>query len=96
MTTIPDSVPVLHGVLCEFLATSLLIFAVCSATDRRNATWGDSTAIKIGITVGILVYGAVSFSIFENTFRENLARYAGMSTTYIPIIELRSCSARNF
>lgn len=62
MTSIANNVAVSHGVLCEFIATSLLIFTVCSSTDRRNAIWGDSMAIKIGFTVGILVYGAVSIS----------------------------------
>lgn len=48
------------GVLCEFMATSLLIFAVCSIWDPRNAIWSDSVPIKLGLIVALLVFAIVS------------------------------------
>lgn len=87
LTIIEDGVPVSHGVLCEFLATSLLTFAVCSATDRRNAIWRDSIAIKLGITIGALVYGIVSFfpRIFWFWFYSCCAQWNHASSRWIKI-----------
>lgn len=79
LTTLRSTVTVPEGILCEFIATSLLCFAVCSAFDRRNALWGDAVPIKIGTVVAILIYSIVNifkiFLIILSRFYKYVPRY---------------------
>ncbi len=54
-----------QGFLIEFVATSFLIFTVCSVWDPRNAETNDSTALKFGLLISALSISAVSLEIFS-------------------------------
>ncbi|XP_071449185.1 aquaporin AQPAe.a-like isoform X2 [Hetaerina americana] len=51
-TTVPsNALSIFQILLAEGLATSILIFTVCGAWDRRNANNMDSVPIKFGLTI---------------------------------------------
>lgn len=44
----------------EFLISSILVIVCCSAWDERNTRFQDSLALRLGLTVGTLLFSAVS------------------------------------
>lgn len=54
-TQLHPSLTIYQGLLAEFVATSFLIYAVCSAWDARNAIWSDSVALKFGFVIIAMV-----------------------------------------
>ena len=49
-----------QALAAEFLATSFLVFVVCSCVDRRNADKGDSNPLKFAATIFALSVTIVS------------------------------------
>ncbi|KAK9870005.1 hypothetical protein WA026_006100 [Henosepilachna vigintioctopunctata] len=54
MTKIADEVTVTQAFFIELIITCILCLVVCSVWDHRNASNGDSTAIRFGFVVTIL------------------------------------------
>ncbi|KAL3266958.1 hypothetical protein HHI36_011107 [Cryptolaemus montrouzieri] len=54
MTKLADGITVTRGFFIELVITCLLCFVLCSVWDARNATKGDSVAIRFAFVVTIL------------------------------------------
>lgn len=65
VTSVHENVSMSQGFLMEFLATSLLIYVVCSVWDPRNASTTDSVAIKFGLLITALSIAIVSTSVTQ-------------------------------
>ncbi|XP_013104031.2 aquaporin-4-like [Stomoxys calcitrans] len=46
----------------EFVITSILIMVCCASWDMRNSKYQDSLAIRLGLTVGTLLFSAANLS----------------------------------
>lgn len=60
VTKVNDELSLAQGFLVEFMATGILVWVVCGLWDPRNSKKGDSTPLRAGLTVAILVMVAVS------------------------------------
>ncbi|XKL67834.1 hypothetical protein PGB90_003325 [Kerria lacca] len=61
-TVLEPSLSIPQGFLIEFLATSFLIYVVCSVWDPRNTENCDSVAIKFGLLIASLSIAAGPFT----------------------------------
>jgi len=62
VTKVNNDLTMAEGFLVEFLATGILIWVICGFWDPRNAKKTDSTPLKAGLTVAILVMVAGPFT----------------------------------
>ena len=53
-TLLHPKISVVQGLLCETIATGILIFVICAASDSRNAKNVDSLPIRLGLVVTLL------------------------------------------
>lgn len=62
VTLLHQRVSILQGLTAEILATGVLVFMSCAASDPRNSRNNDSTAIKFGLAVAALCLGFVPYT----------------------------------
>ena len=60
MTMPLNDLSIWQSVVIEFLATSVLIFVNCGVWEPKNCIYGDSVALRIGLTVAALSIAIVS------------------------------------
>lgn len=51
----------------EFICTGILVLAICGIWDPRNKKHTDSTPLRAGLTVAVLVLIAVSIHYIKST-----------------------------
>jgi aquaporin related protein len=62
MTLLHPRITVLQGILCEIIATAILVFMSCAVVDARNSYNPDNAAIKLGIVVTVLCLGFIPYT----------------------------------
>ena len=62
VTEIHHQISVIQGFAIEIIATGILMFTSCGVWDARNSKYGDSVAIKFGLTVTVICLGASPFT----------------------------------
>ncbi|XP_033221735.1 aquaporin AQPcic-like isoform X2 [Belonocnema kinseyi] len=62
VTDVHNKISVIQGFIIEILATGMLMFMTCGAWDARNSKYGDSSAIKSGLTVTAICLGVAPYT----------------------------------
>lgn len=68
--TLPSSdISPLQAFIVEFIVTSMLVVVCCAVWDSRNVKHQDSLPIRLGLTVGCLIFSAVSVNFNLKIYR---------------------------